>query len=254
MSTSTPESQKLYRKVADAVVDAIRAGQFKAGQRLPSERELCDQYGVSRPTVREALIALEIGGWVEIRHGSGIYILDRESESDEQRPELDVGPFDLMEARRLFEGEVAAIAAATITDEELDELEALVPQMDEGRQGLEAAEQADRSFHLKIAEASRNGAMLGVVTDLWDRRYRSPLCRVLLQRAKEAGVNPRVSDHDDILRALRARDPRKARDAMRQHLANVMEALLVATEVEELERTRAALDEIRNRARKRINL
>ena len=69
-------SQRLYRKVADELAAAIRGGAWRTGQKLPSERDLAERYGVSRPSIREAMIALEIYGLVEIRQGSGIYVVE----------------------------------------------------------------------------------------------------------------------------------------------------------------------------------
>src|SRR6185437_8005328 len=169
LRTLVSDYQKRYQVVAGEVAKAIRNGVYSAGQRLPSERDLADQFGVSRPTVREAMIALDIQGLVESRHGSGIYVrasVPREPESSE----LDIGAFELTEARRLFEGETAALAAATITDEEIRELEKLLKEIKEENKRKVPGERADRAFHLAIAKATRNSAIVGVVEQLWDLR------------------------------------------------------------------------------------
>jgi GntR family transcriptional repressor for pyruvate dehydrogenase complex len=236
MSKTTSGAKKLYQQVASALEEAIVAGRYKAGDRLPAERELADEFGVSRPTVREAMLALEIRGFVEARHGSGIYV--RENPDPGAPRELDIGAFELTEARLLFEGEAAALAATTITDEELAGLEALLRDMAEENEGEYKGEQADRSFHVGIAEATRNSAIAMVVETLWDLRYRSPLCRHMLRRAREVGVKPRVDDHQALFEALAARDPQKARLAMREHLERVMDAILAATELEAVEKAR----------------
>jgi len=237
MTTSTAETRKLYQKVASAIAEAIRAGVHKPGHRLPSERDLAEDFRVSRPTVREAMIALEIQGLVEARHGSGVYVTET-PRSAAPDPELDIGAFELTEARRLIEGEVAALAAATITDAELAELASILDDMlvESGKDA--GGEDADRRFHLAIARASRNSALVTVVETLWDQRYKSPLCRAMLERARQVGVRPRIDDHQDILLALRERDPASARNAMREHLGRVIDNLLTATEIDALERAR----------------
>jgi GntR family hexuronate regulon transcriptional repressor len=118
MNRSTAETKKLYQQVANAVEADIRSGKFAPGQRVPSERDLAEQFGVSRPTVREAMLALEIRGLIEARHGSGIYVAEPGPLAAETA-DLDIGAFELTEARALFEGEAAALAATTISEDEL---------------------------------------------------------------------------------------------------------------------------------------
>jgi GntR family hexuronate regulon transcriptional repressor len=238
MTTSTAETRKLYQVVANSIADSIRDGTHRPGQRLPSERDLAEDYKVSRPTVREAMIALEIRGLVEARHGSGVYVMEA-PRAEVTAPELDIGAFELTEARRLIEGEVAALAAATITDEELAELATIMDDMvAEHDSDPRGGERADRRFHVTIAQASRNSAFVTVVENLWDLRYKSPLCRAMLERARQVGVRPLIDDHQEILLALKERDPTAARNAMREHLGRVIDNLLTATEIDALERAR----------------
>jgi GntR family hexuronate regulon transcriptional repressor len=241
MNRSTAETKKLYQQVANAVEADIRSGKFAPGQRVPSERDLAEQFGVSRPTVREAMLALEIRGLVEARHGSGIYVAEPGPLAAETA-DLDIGAFELTEARALFEGEAAALAATTISEDELAELEDILADMVEENEGDAKGEQADRRFHVAIAEATHNAAIVSVVETLWDLRYRSPLCRHILDKARHVGVKPRIDEHRRLLDALAARDAQAARRAMREHLERVIEGLLAATELEavELARTQAA--------------
>lgn len=237
MTTTTAEARKLYQQVANSIADAIRDGVHKPGHRLPSERDLAEDYKVSRPTVREAMIALEIRGLVEARHGSGVYVTEA-PRPETSAPELDIGAFELTEARRLIEGEVAALAAATITDEELAQLAKIMDDMVAENANDVRGEGADRRFHVAIARASRNSALVTVVENLWDLRYKSPLCRAMLERARQVGMRPRIDEHQEILMALRDRNPAGARNAMREHLGRVIDNLLTATEIDALERAR----------------
>jgi GntR family hexuronate regulon transcriptional repressor len=241
MTTSTAETRKLYQQVANAIAESIRDGHYPPGGRLPSERDLAEDYKVSRPTVREAMIALEIRGLVEARHGSGVYVTDA-PEPEAPAPELDIGAFELTEARRLIEGESCALAATTITDEELAQLAAILDDMvDENDRDIRG-DLADRRFHVAIARATRNSALVTVIENLWDLRYKSPLCRVMLERARQVGVRPLIDDHQEILLALKARDPKASRNAMREHLGRVIDNLLTATEIDALEQARSEVE------------
>lgn len=245
------DGRKLYQQVAAAVSDAIQRGDFKPGQRIPSERELADEYKVSRPTIREAMIALEVLGVVRSRHGSGIFVADNPP-IDAPTIGLDIGAFELTEARRLFEAEAAALAAVSIADDEIATLERLLGDMERENQEHVSGEHADREFHLTIARATRNSAVVDVVESLWDARYRSPLCQHMLERARAVGVMPRIDEHQDILAALRERNPKAARKAMRDHLGRVIDGLLKATESDAFERARAEVEARRTDLARRV--
>jgi DNA-binding FadR family transcriptional regulator len=243
-----PESGRLYEKVADDLAQRIAAGEYVLGRRLPSERDLAQAYAVSRPTIREAIIALELDGLVEVRLGSGVYVTARLPRGGEAGA-TDVGPFELLEARRAIEGESAALAAALITDEQLQELHQLVAEMQQSENARDVvmSEDADRRFHMLIATSSQNSAMVAAVQMLWDARARSPQTQLLSAKAHAAGVTPRIDEHAAILDALRQRSPEAARRAMREHLTRVLDSLLAATEVHELEQARARIAAERKR-------
>lgn len=243
------ESQKLYQPIIAALQRDIAEGRYRRGERLPPERLLVERFGVSRLTVREAMIGMEILGLIEARRGSGVFVTGKPSTST-LAAELDIGAFELTEARQLFEGESAACAALAITPDDLAGLEQTLQRMiDENQHDLED-EVADREFHLRIAQATQNQAIVLVIETLWDVRYRSPLCMEMLQRSRSAGVKPRIDDHRAVFDALAARNPIQARQAMRDHLGRVIENLLVATELDALDRVRRETEELRSRAQR----
>jgi GntR family hexuronate regulon transcriptional repressor len=253
MSTPAVNSLRLYQQVAAAIERAIAEGKYAPGQRLPSERDLAEEFGVSRPTLRRAIIALEVRGLLEARQGSGVYV--RQPSAAEAAPtlrDLDIGAFEHAEARRLFEGEVAALAATSITDQELADLEILLADMNDDAATREQSELADRQFHISIAQATRNSAIVRVVENTWDLRYRSRLCMQMLEKAGHVRHRPLGEEHREIIDGLRTRDPKVARAAMRTHLEGLIENLLVTAELEALEQTRARLaskrEEIARRA------
>ena len=242
---SHPAKSRLYDRVAKGVAAKIAEGEYAVGERLPSERELALAYGVSRPTVREAVIALELDGLVEVRKGVGVFAVARSPRGGEATVK-DIGPFELLEARRAFEGEACALAASRIRDSDVEDLERLFQAIDYGGDVL-AAENADRRFHIRIAEITGNSAIHAVVEMLWEARDRSPQYRLLTDKAHEARVVPLDDEHAKVLDALRSRDPARARAAMRSHITAVMDALLEATEVHELEQAKARVDEQRRK-------
>jgi DNA-binding FadR family transcriptional regulator len=241
------DSGRLYERVAQDLAAKITAASFVLGQRLPSERDLAQAYNVSRPTVREAIIALELDGLVEVRMGSGVYVVATQPRGGKAGA-TDIGPFELLEARRAIEGEACALAAQRISDAELVQLDALVAEMQaENGRDLNRSEDADRRFHLLIAETTQNSAMIAAVQMLWDARVRSPQTKLLQTKAHAAGVAPRIDEHAEIVEALRSRRPEAARQAMRTHLSRVLDARLAATEVLEIEQVRARIAAERRR-------
>jgi DNA-binding FadR family transcriptional regulator len=241
------DNRRLYEQIAEKLAHGIASGKYKLGQRLPSERELAQAFSVSRPTIREAIIALELDHLVDVRTGSGVYVVNKSPPSGKAGV-TDIGPFELLEARRAIEGETCALAAARIDDAQLMELEALVAEMrNENEHDVVMSEDADRRFHELIARATQNSGMISAVQMLWDARARSPQYRSLSTKVRAMGVKPRIDEHTAILEALRRRDPDSARAAMRDHLSRVIEALLEATEIQELERARAQIAEQRRR-------
>ncbi len=240
-------SGRLYQRVAEQLANLIADGEYPRGSRLPAERKLAERFNVSRPTVREAIIALEIGGFVEVRGGSGVYVCV-ESPGELTSTHLDVGPFDILEARIKIEGETAELAASMITEDELAELEqALNRMIEENERGAPLYEKADEEFHMLIARATKNEALVAVCELLWTLRNSSPVSAKILEKVRQAGSKPRIEEHQRVFEALKRRDPDGARDAMREHLAMVIQQLLDATEATAIEEARKSVE--RNRSR-----
>lgn len=231
--------ERLYQELARKLIGQLHEGAYAVGSRLPAERELVSTYNVSRPTVREAIIALEVQGLVEVRVGSGAYVLRLPGR--DAIPGFNITAFELTEARLLFEGEAAALAATQATPMEIEEIEALVGEIARENRDPEGTDKADRAFHLAIAKATRNNAVVEAVERLWTLRYTSPEASLLHEKARTANVKPVVEEHTAVLRALKARDPEAARAAMRAHLAAVLDSLLFATEEKAVEEARRAV-------------
>ncbi|UZK64715.1 FadR/GntR family transcriptional regulator [Sphingomonas sp. M1-B02] len=238
-------AERLYQKLARHLFEDLAGGRYAVGDRLPAERELSIQHGVSRPAVREAMIALEVQGLIEVRLGSGAYV--RALPGARDRPDFTVTAFELMEARLLVEGEAAALAAVHIRDDELDELDRLVEQMADENRLPGVTTDADQAFHLLIATATRNAVIHSQIAQMWRLRSTSPDCALLLAKARTANIQPVVAEHSVVVDALRARDPAGARAAMRAHLASVIDHLLFTTEEDAIELARRSIASTRAR-------
>ncbi|MEO1421258.1 MAG: FadR/GntR family transcriptional regulator [Pseudomonadota bacterium] len=238
--------RRLYQQVAEQLRQRIRQGEYNVGDRMPAERLLAEEFDVSRPTVREAMIALEITGFVEVRVGSGVHVISRSGQG-EVTDELDVGPFELMEARLLIESDIASVAAERIDEIQIRRLDELLDDMVRENEIGEVGEQADRDFHITIAQGTQNSALVGIAERFWALRETSPMMAEMLNRSRAYGIQPMISDHRLILEALRARDPQGAHKAMADHLTRVIDALLEVTETEAIERVRTEAEARRKR-------
>ena len=219
---------RLYHTVANKLLEMIDSGVFPPGSRLPGERELAKRFGVSRVSIREAEIALQAQGRVEIKVGSGVYVLDQTNLPIYGLPK--VGPFELTEARALYEGESAALAASMITDQELDHLQHLIDVMNEKVKDELTPEEADAEFHLTIARSTKNHAILFVVDSLWKMRTEAAELQDVYKTVCSKDSTHRAEEHEVILAALRRKDSAGARTAMRAHFTRMIEALLVESE------------------------
>ncbi|OLP54800.1 GntR family transcriptional regulator [Rhizobium rhizosphaerae] len=211
------DTRRLYQQIADQVRQLMQNGQYPPGARLPAERELAQQLGVSRPSLREALIALEIDGSIEIRMGSGIYATSPSRPLPANRS-LGESPMELMQARAVIEGAVIVQAAAAVTPEALsgltDILVAMRREIDEGRKPMEQ----DRQFHLAIADCAGNAVLGAVVAQLFDERH-SPMSDRMRGRFETPETwRAALNEHEAILACLDARNPLGAQAAMHAHL------------------------------------
>ncbi len=219
-AASIPDNEpRLYRVVSQRIEELIRSDNIAPGERLPSERDLAAKLAVSRASLRKALIALELGGIVEVRGGSGVYVSDRAMPAPVVA-EVGPGPFEVLAARRTIESEVAAIAAKMATDSAIDAILAAVLEMEKNHDNRSANEQADRNFHLAIARATGNSALVGVVEHLWNQR--GTLWHKLKEHFQTEELRKlTLLDHRLILQAIASHDAPAARAAMRAHLDRV---------------------------------
>lgn len=213
------ESRRLYRQVADQIRALIEAGELRVGDRLPAERDLADRFGVSRPTVREALIVLEVEGHIQIRMGSGVYIARRPTAAPVILPVVDGdGPFEILEARCIVESAIAEEAARRSTPEGIARLDEMLHRMEQSLDEPERAVAADLGFHAAIVDMIGNAALRHFAGLLSDKRT-SPYFEKLASYFEGPHTWKRaVEEHREIRNAIAAGDPAAAHEAMRRHL------------------------------------
>jgi DNA-binding FadR family transcriptional regulator len=211
------ESRRLYRQIADQLRHLIAAGEFPSGERLPAERDLAVQLHVSRPSVREALIALEVEGLVEIRGGSGVYVRVKPSGA-RPAPDGEWGPLELIRARALIEREVAALAAQLATRKQVAAIEETLVSMEEEAAAGNVPLEADRAFHVAVAEAAGNGVLVDLVQRFWDARDGKLFRQLGTHFDSPRSWQAAIVEHRAVLAAIRKHDAKTAREAMQHHM------------------------------------
>lgn len=225
------ETRRLYQQLAAELKQRIETGVYQVGEKLPAERFISEEMNVSRTVVREAIIMLEVEGYVEVRKGSGIHVM-----SNQQKhlvmPSAEIefaaaGPFELLQARQLIESNIAEFAATQVTKQDivqLMEIQEHARQEDRFRDS-----QWDLKFHIQVAMATQNTAMATIVEKMWSQRVHNPYWRKLHEHIDEKSIESWCEDHDQILKALMRKDPYAAKLAMWQHLENTKQMLFRAT-------------------------
>jgi DNA-binding FadR family transcriptional regulator len=230
-------TENVYMHVVRQIRDLISKGILKPGDRLPAERQLAHELGVSRPSVREGIVALEIMGLVESRAGRGSIILDglTSSKVDAQMQHLreEESPFELLEARKTVEVQVVAFAAERATPEDisamretLDKMKKIVEALSNPGEYEKTVEdqgmELDRQFHTDLARAAHNAVLFRIVSGLLEN-----LKEDLWVRLKEKSWNvpgrPKkyLQEHEEILAAIQNRDKRMARNKILSHLTGI---------------------------------
>lgn len=222
MPLTSIEPRRLYRQIAEQIRGLITSGEYAVGARLPPERDLAKQLRVSRPSVREALIALEVEGLVEVRVGSGIYIHAPPAAglgaSHAVNGSHSAGPFELIRARKAIEGECAALAAKEGKRPQLIQIGEALKQMENDAHKMAQPLEADRLFHLRIAEATNNVALVQVVKSLWEERGGPLFTQLQHHFDTPQSWSAAIREHAAVLEAIRSHDPDEARATMHHHM------------------------------------
>ena len=225
------------KSVVQAIQEQIRTligeGQLSPGAKLPSEKELMEQLGVSRPTLREALRTMMGEGLLEVRPGRGTYVREPTSATAIQANvvSLLLMPEDIQEiqeVRTILEPEIAARVAERACEEDLEDLEAILVEMEEAIAAGGSVFETAWAFHRRLPQAAGNAAMAKIVDIIYVmiRLSEQPIYDRHFDQLQE------LRDHRELLRVLRMRDPAQARAAMQSHLQDVSERLSAGLTVE----------------------
>lgn len=209
-----PRPRRSYRQVADLILALIAGERLARGDRLPAERDLADRFGVSRPSLREALIALEVEGRIDIRMGSGIYVAAGSGAAAEGE-----GPFEILEARAVVESAIAEEAARRVTPALVTALDANLREMAGVTEDRARSIALDAAFHSAIAGGTGNALLVHLTGDIFGKRLSPLFTRLALHFEGPRTWRSALEEHGTIRDAIAAADPAAAREAMRRHLA-----------------------------------
>jgi GntR family uxuAB operon transcriptional repressor len=237
MINTFTKPKRLYQEIGLTLYEELSDARYRVGDRLPPEREIAERLGVSRAVVREALIMLELMGLVEVRKGSGIYLIKQPSkhssngEIESSLDKDDVGPFEMMQARQLLESHVAEFAATQATKKDIMKMRDALELEKQNIDVLDDNHAGDKLFHFAIAEATQNSVLVDLVENLWERRESSPMWKQLHSHITDQTYRKKwLVDHENILLAIQQKKPDAARMAMWRHLENVKDTLLILSE------------------------
>lgn len=226
-------SYKLYHKIANVFKKDIQEGKYKVGDMLPAERVISEQMNISRTVVREAMIMLEVEGFVEVRKGSGIRVKSQHgvivsSQLNELTNNfmLGCGPFELLQARQLIESNIAEFAAQQSTKQDLVALMRIQEQAKSDDRARDS--HWDKEFHLQIARCTQNSAIVHIAELLWEQRENNPYWKKMHEHIPASSIASWCDEHEEILKALMQKDPKAAKIAMTRHLESTKQMLFDA--------------------------
>lgn len=225
------ESRRLYQQLAAELKRRIEGGVYPVGDKLPAERYIAEEMNVSRTVVREAIIMLEVEGYVEVRKGSGIHVISNQQKHlvvpGDSIEFATVGPFELLQARQLIESNIAEFAATQVTKQDIIKLMEI--QEKARNEKFFRDSEWDLLFHVQVALATQNTALAAIVEKMWTQRVHNPYWKKLHDHIDSRTVDNWCDDHDQILKALIRKDPHAAKLAMWQHLENTKQMLFNET-------------------------
>ncbi|HEX8799566.1 MAG TPA: FadR/GntR family transcriptional regulator [Terriglobales bacterium] len=239
----TVRTSRLYEQIVQQIEESILGGALKPGDQLPAERELAQQFGVSRTAVREAVKCLREKGLLEAFSGKGTFVTNSTSQAIRQSLDLMTrigqpeGLMHLVELRQILEPEIAALAAARMDDQLLTTMREAVYTMDNHLHDADIYIEADLDFHLAMAEAAGNPLVLSLLDSIVGllREQRLRIFRV------DGGPERGQFHHKRILEAIERRSPKAARELMRAHLWQVHKDSTAAQCAEETVDTKRSL-------------
>ena len=223
MTVEQLSSRRLYEQLAERIRHLILNGALTPGDKLPTERILAQDYGVSRTVVREAVKALQQDGLVEVKAGLGTFVVDATDRAFVQSLRLlmslnlNDNMADVVEIREILEVEMATLAATRARPVDIDQMQSAIAIMDENLDNVSEFIRQDHAFHLALARATQNAVMPLLISSIVDLLQRSRSRTALVDGSLQRGQG----HHKQILQAIRQRDAAGAQKAMQLHLEQV---------------------------------
>ena len=230
------EPKRPYQELGLILRQELIDGHYLIGDRLPPERDIAERLDVSRTIVREAIIMLELENLVEVKKGSGVYIINIPEHSPHRENIIsdDAGPFEMLQARQLLESNIAEFAAIQVTPGDIAKMRSalMLERKELAEQSLQCV--GDELFHMSIAEATHNSVLVDMLKQSWERRIHSSMWQKLHSRISGHDYRQEwMEDHAKILAAMQRKDPIAAKNAMWQHLENVKQRLLELSDIDD---------------------
>lgn len=223
-------STRRYLQIAESLAEQVSCGTYREGDKLKTERELAAIYSVSRTTIREALLALEIKGYVEIKVGAGVFVMPRRNwklgDAAVGGDEVETGPHEILDLRRVLEARAAYLAAEHVTPEQIKKLQESVDVMEMSIARISAFNRADEAFHMTIAEMSNNTLLEEYIGDLWARRRGAMWNSWYKPTQSAANRRGTLEDHRLILQSIQGGRPLAAMTAMYVHIDKLVARFL----------------------------
>lgn len=238
------ENKRLYQVIGEKLKEKILSGQYPVGTKMPPERIIAEELGISRTVVREAMIMLELEGLVEVRKGSGIHVVSTVSqqssglsESEEEFARYLVeemkkaGPFELLQARQVVECTIASFAASQVTKQDIDLLDKIQKESYLNADDTDSA--WDEEFHIQLGKITKNSVLSLIIELIWFTRKQNPLWNQLHEHIDSSNINTWADEHGAIVKALQVKNSKQAKAEMWQHLESTKKFLYDASSAED---------------------
>lgn len=219
-------SKKLYMQIYQQILSQIESGTFKVGDKLPAERELCEQFGVSRAPIRQALSALELNGFIYSRQGEGVYVKSNQSLASSSQDPISfdsVSPEEIVEVRMNIEPLMIKFAVQRATDEEIAVLRATIDKMEQETKSGVYVPETDEALHYNIAKASHNELFINIMSAIINAMKKQEMWQFIRDRTvtRPDYLEVNLNEHKQIIEAIEKRDEKKATDIMSKHMQNL---------------------------------
>jgi DNA-binding FadR family transcriptional regulator len=226
ISFNPVSSKKLYMQIYSQILSEIQSGSFKIGDKLPAERELCEQFGVSRAPIRQALSALELNGIIYSRQGEGVYVKNTQVTPDRSQSAIffnSISPEDIVEVRMNIEPLIVKFAAQRATNEDIEELRRTIEEMEKETQAGVYVPETDEKLHYGIAKASHNDLFINMMAAINNAMKQQEMWKFIrdrtVTRPDYRDVN--FKEHQLIIKAIEAHNEKEAVEIMTNHMQNL---------------------------------